>query len=200
MVERSCACDQPSSGAVTRIRRSPGGGRFSVSRSRSRSTAWIRRRIRFRTTAPPTLRDIANATREFGSRVARYCNRNGPRPTLTPSARNRTRAPRLESPAITLPGGRDPSGAAIGSRLDHRECSSGRGTRAFYVACGHLADTYASSLLPQGTIGSGEIPGMVGAVGAVGAVDDDDHDPNLESPVALGNHTEPAGHDQIATS
>ena len=175
IVVRSCACDQPSSDAVTRIKRSPGGGRFSVSRSRSRSTAWIRRRIRFRTTAPPTLREIANATRKVEDVVARYCNRTGPRPALAPSARSRARARRLESPAITRPDGSDPSDAVTESRLGHREYSSGRGTRASCVACGHWADTDASSLLPQRTNGSGAIPGRVGPVGAVGAVDDDDH-------------------------
>ena len=154
MVVRSRACDQSSSGAVTRIRRSPGGGRSSVSRSRSLSIAWIRRRIRFRTTAPPTSREIANATREIGSESGRYCNRNGPRPALTPSERRRSRERRPESPTITRPIGPDPSGDELGSRLARRGYSCGCGTRASCVACGHSAGKDASSLLPQGTTGS----------------------------------------------
>lgn len=175
IVVRNRVCDQPSSGAVTRISRSPDGGRSSFSRSRSLSIACILRRVRFRSTAFPTSREIANAIRVTGSSEGRNCNRNGPLPAFSPSARSRARARRLESPAITRPGERDLSGVGIGSPPDPLGCSCGRGSRASCAACGHSVGKDASSLLPRGTAGSRRRPERSGRAGAVGAVDDDDH-------------------------
>lgn len=109
IVVRSLACDQSSIGAVTRMRWSPPGIPGETP-SRSARTARTRRFVRFRTTAEPTERGMANATHASSVGSGRTTSRIGPRPRRSPSARSRAKARRPVSRSITPTIGRGPSG------------------------------------------------------------------------------------------
>ncbi len=147
---RRVACDQWASGAVTRMRWSPGARSVGSSSTSSPTTARIRRRTRFRSTAFPTERGIANAIRAFGAAGSgRDTSRRGPRPRRSPSARRRAKARRPETRSITRTAACGPSGDGRGGRHVPHGCSCGRGSRASCSACARSVDTAASSVPPR---------------------------------------------------
>lgn len=152
----------------------------------------IRRFVRFLTTAGPTVRCIANATRGERSGSGRNSSRSGPRPARRPSALRRSKAARPESPTITPPTGPDPSGDATGSPLGHHACSCGPGIRACGAACARSADMDASSFLPRGHHDAVRAGGR--AVVASKAVDQRrPRRPTLGSPIPRGNQNDQHG-------
>jgi hypothetical protein len=148
MVVRRVVGDQWSIGALTRMRWSPGGVTPGWARSSSNRAPRMRRRIRFRATAFPTERGIANAIRGEAEESVDVSNREtsriGPLPTRTPSRRSRAKSSRPASRPITPTTGRGPCVDASARWHVRHGCSCGNGTRASSPACARWADTAAS--------------------------------------------------------
>lgn len=119
------------------------------SRSRSVRMDRSRRRIRFRSTAPPTLRGMVNATRGNSPSGSGRCRRRSSVVrTWIPDRRTAAKVARSEIPCIKQP-------ACVGPCAG--DCSRFRGrpwwtygceTRASSLACEHSAGTCASSDSP----------------------------------------------------
>lgn len=125
-------------------------GRPPVERSRSRAAARRRRRSRLRTTAGPTLRPMAKATRT--SPVPGRCTTViGPRRARRPSRRSASKVARSLTLPIRPRGARGPSAAATGRSRARRGSSSGDGTRAVSSGDACWADMCASPCASSAT-------------------------------------------------
>jgi hypothetical protein len=127
------------------------GGEFSTLKT-SLKRARSRRRIRFRTTAFPTLREIEYAIRGVWVESAsvltrRYLHRKSRDRTCKPSDRSRTSSARSDTPEIKPTACGGPYGDDSSGSLDQHGSTSAGESRASSTVCGHLADTCASSLL-----------------------------------------------------
>ena len=154
----------------TRTRKSPPGGPSTRS-NRSVMRTRSRRRMRLRTTAPPTARLIAYATLGSQPWELRWSPSNalnltsrGPRRTVRPSRRRARKSSRNRSRRIKPTVGIGPSGAGSSQwpGLPWYACACG--SRACGPACGRLAGMCASlsdSWSHCGRHQEGERPGAV---------------------------------------
>jgi hypothetical protein len=127
------------------------GGEGSTLRTSSKM-ARSRRRMRFRTTAFPTFRDIEYAicgvlVESVLMSSRRYRHRRSRDRTCSPSDRSRTNSARSVIPEIKPTACGDPYGVGSSRSLDPPGSTSAGESRASSTASGHLADTCASSLL-----------------------------------------------------
>jgi len=156
---------------VTLTRWSPPGRPTGSDASMASRTARIRRLVRLRTTAFPTLRGIANANRGGASGSSRVTSRRGPRPVRVPSVRKRRNDRWVESREITPTSGPAPSGDEHAPRPGRLAYSSVIGIRVSWPACERLADMGASWVLQEaagkkGTAGKGRRVGETNDVSA----------------------------------
>jgi hypothetical protein len=141
----------------------PLGNGVSVD-ANSSSTPRIRRRIRFRTTAPPTRLGIAKATRspESSGRASRNRTRRSRERTWIPEDRSSVNVACSEIPRIKQTACDGPYGGDSSQSPDRRGSTSASGNRVSWLACEHLVDTCASSLLrTSGALVSVQTPGAL---------------------------------------
>ena len=130
-----------------------------------------RRRMRFRTTAPPTARLIAYATLgslpwelHWSPSNALNLTSRGPRRTVRPSRRRARKSSRYRSRRIKPTVGIGPSGAGSSQWPGLPWCACACESRAYGPACGRLAGMCASlsdSWSHCGRHQEGERPGAV---------------------------------------
>ena len=127
------------------IRYHPGGQRHLV-----RTATRRRRRTRLRTTAGPTARPIANATRggeADGS--GRKVHQSTPARARRPSAASRRKTSRSRMRQIKPTGGGGPCRGGPSARPGRHGCSSGDGSRASWHGVGCWVGTCASRHPPR---------------------------------------------------
>lgn len=117
-----------------------------------------RRRARLRSTALPNFRPRPNASWGRAVGTGTKVIRTGPLRTRVPRARSSLNVLRLRTRQITHSGGGGPWPAVPAGRLAHLGWRSGPGTRAYGLASGCWAGTYASpAALPRAGRASDEI-------------------------------------------